>query len=308
MIELERVSKRYGRRGRTVDAVREISLSIGPGVWAVVGPNGAGKTTLMGLILGFLRPTGGAVRIGGAPPRIHLRTHGAAYLPERFSLPPEWPVRDAVEALARLDGGDEPRHRAARAIQALGLDEHRERRVGDLSRGLNQRVGLAQALATDRDVVVLDEPTEGLDPLWRIRFRELVEELRSPERVILIASHDLTEVERLADHVVVLADGRVAEVMEPDDDDVGTHRAGPRPAGPLRYRRDVQAPDETVLAIFPNVARLEAGVAEVPVADEVELSDRLAALLERGALIRAVTPVRTGLEERVKKRLEGEGS
>ncbi len=194
MIRTQTLGKTYGSRARAVTALRDVSLELGPGVWGVVGPNGAGKTTLLGLVLGFLHPSVGTVRIDGDSPRHYLRRHGAAYLPERFRLPPEWPVRAALRSLARLDGLG-PRDAPARvdvAIERMGLASHADRPMGTLSRGLNQRVGLAQALATDRPLVVLDEPTEGLDPLWRIRFREAMGKLRGPDRVILLASHELT--------------------------------------------------------------------------------------------------------------------
>jgi ABC-2 type transport system ATP-binding protein len=166
MIEIEALGKTYGARGHAVIALQDISLSLGPGVWGVVGPNGAGKSTLLALILGFLRPSTGRVAVAGSSPRRYLRRHGAAYLPERFRVPPEWPVAATLRALARLDPapGRDPDARADRALDRLGLRDHADKRVGALSRGLNQRLGLAQALLPERDLVVLDEPTEGLDP------------------------------------------------------------------------------------------------------------------------------------------------
>src|SRR5690606_11890781 len=182
----------------------DVTLSVPPGgVGGIVGPNGAGKTTLFGLILGFIHPTKGRVRVDRLEPRRYLRRHGAAYLPERFRLPPEWTVGDALLALAGLEGlkGASAKERVAAAMERFGLEPHAKKPVGALSRGLNQRLGLAQALLADRRLVVLDEPTEGLDPLWRIRFRDAVAELRGAERTILVASHDLAEVERIADKV-----------------------------------------------------------------------------------------------------------
>lgn len=291
MIALENLTRTFGARAATVRAVDDISLDIGPGVTAVVGPNGAGKTTLLGLVLGFLGPTSGTVRIDGQAPRRWIRTNGAAYLPERFHLPPEWPVDAALRSLARLDGlsSDDAAARVPATLDRLGLAEYRHRAIGTLSRGLNQRLGLAQALLADRELVVLDEPTEGLDPLWRVRFREIVVELRDAGRTVLLASHELPEVERLADRVLVLREGGVQEVVE---------IAG-EGGGPVRYRLDVVVDDDTLDATFPASRRTDQGVL-VTVADARELSDRLAALIDRGGIIRAVTPVGVALEARVR--------
>jgi ABC-type multidrug transport system ATPase subunit len=295
MIELASVTRTYGTRARPVHALRDVSLSLGAGVQAVVGPNGAGKTTLLGLALGFLRPTAGSVRIEGLPPRRWLRRHGAAYLPERFRLPPEWPVRSALEALARLEGASraDAAGRADAAIAKLGLEDDADRPVGALSRGRYQRVGLAQALLAERAVVVLDEPTEGLDPLWRVRFREIVDELRGGGRTVVLASHDLAEVERMADRVVLLDRGRVRDILD----------IRPPAGGPLRYRIELAETGTAVDAAFPDAERA-GGALIATVADHRELSHRLAALLEGGAVLRAVAPAEGGLEERVRSRLE----
>jgi ABC-2 type transport system ATP-binding protein len=294
MIEIDSLGKTYGTRRQPVHALRDISLSMGPGVWAVVGPNGAGKSTLLALVLGFLRPSSGAVALDGAPPRRYLRRHGAAYLPERFRLPPEWPVRDALRTLAALEGVTPAaaRSRADSAIGRLGLDEHAGKKVGELSRGLNQRLGLAQALLADRDLVVLDEPTEGLDPLWRVRFRDLVGDLRAAGRTVLLASHELAEVERLADRAILLEDGRLKEVMDVQG-----------PAGPAtRYRLDIDAPADVLAVAFPD-ADPAARPVTVTVADAAELSHRLGALLAAGGIVRAVVP-EGDLEDRVRRTLE----
>lgn len=293
MIEIERLGKSYGSRAHTVHALRDVSLSVGPGVWGVVGPNGAGKSTLLALILGFLRPTAGRVTIRGASPRRYLRREGAAYLPERFRVPPAWPVAGALRALARLEGvpGDDPAARADRALDRLGLHEHADKRAGELSRGLNQRLGLAQALMADRDLVILDEPTEGLDPLWRVRFRDLVGELRGEGRTVLFASHELAEVERVADRVILLEDGQLRDLIDVQG-----------PGGPAtRYRIELASPTPALPIAFPGTDP-DARSATVTVIDAAELSHRLAALLDAGGVIRAVIP-EDGLEERVRQTL-----
>jgi ABC-2 type transport system ATP-binding protein len=294
MIQIESLTRVYGSRARTVHALRGVSLTLGPGVWAIVGPNGAGKTTLLGLVLGLLRPTSGTVRIRGESPERFVRRHGAVYLPERFRLPPEWPVRGALIALARLEGmgPGEARRRADTALDRTGLTGLAERRAGTLSRGLNQRLGLAQALLAERALVVLDEPADGLDPLWRVRLRELVAVLADGDRTVLLASHELAEVERVADRVVVLDDGRVKDVMDAREQGAA-----------VRFAIDADAPPDAWAAAFPD-AEAEGDVRMVTVADERELSHRLAGLLEAGAVVRAVTPMTEALEDRVRRRLE----
>lgn len=291
MIEIQELTRTYGTRARTVRAVAGITLSVTPGITGVVGPNGAGKSTLLAMVLGFLRPTSGEIRVEGMEPRHYVRKHGASYLPERFRLPAAWPVGHAMRALARLEGlqGSEADERARAALGRVGMAELEHRPMGTLSRGMNQRVGIAQAILGRRRLVVLDEPTEGLDPLWRLRFRELVAEMRETGATVLLASHELPEVERLADRVVVLRDGQLQEVLTMG----GT-------VGPLRYHLDVDAEEAAVHTAFPD-AEASDGRFVVTVADHRELSARLAALLEAGATIRAVAPAGAELEERVRR-------
>jgi ABC-2 type transport system ATP-binding protein len=292
MIELSKVSKSYGRRGAAARALHDVSLQILPGsVWAVVGPNGAGKSTLLSLILGFIRPTSGTISVHGMPPREFLRYEGASYLPERFSLPTEWKVRRALSMLARLEGtGDRA---ADEAIDALGLEPHMHKRTGELSRGLLQRVGIAQALLARRTLVVLDEPTEGLDPVWRIRLRDIITRLRHEGRTVILASHDLTEVERTADRALLLEHGAVRGVLE----------TRPADSGHAHWRIVLDRAFDRFLDVFPDAVEDGSGY-RVLVSGPVELSDRLAALLGMGAVVQSVQPERQPLEERVRAALE----
>lgn len=306
MIELHQVSKTYGPtpgRGRTAVALETTSLRIPPGtVRAVVGPNGAGKTTLFGLTLGFLHPSSGQIRIDGLAPRAYIRRHGAAFLPERFQLPGEWSISAALHALARLERhrGPAASARAGEAIERFGLAPHADKPLATLSRGLLQRVGLAQTLLSESRLVVLDEPTEGLDPLWRVQLRDLIAELHRDGRTILIASHDLAEVERVAEEAIILEAGRVREVI----------RINRPEEGPRRYRIELARPAPALLELFPN-AVVEQGTTSasylVEVADHDELSARLAALLATGAALVATGPVTEPLEQRVRQALASRG-
>jgi ABC-type multidrug transport system ATPase subunit len=295
MIELDHVTKRYGRRHGRPAALHDVTLQVPEGgVWAVVGPNGAGKSTLLALVLGFIHATKGRVLLAGAPPRDYLRDIGAGYLPEQFRVPGEWRTRDALRMFDRLGGGDAPG--ADAVIAQFGLEPHLDKRTGELSRGLLQRVGLAQALLDRRPLVVLDEPTEGLDPVWRIRLRDILASLREAGTTVLMASHDLGEVERVADRAVLLEDGGVRDVIE-------TRATDP----PSTFRIRLAAPFGRIAEAFPDAAADAGGTSfTVTVASAAELSERVGALIALGAVIAAVEPLRQPLEERVRDALEGD--
>jgi ABC-type multidrug transport system ATPase subunit len=292
MIQFDDVSKSFRvppgprRKARFVEAVRSITTALEPGtVTGVVGPNGAGKTTLFGLLLGFLEPTSGAITIGGRAPRAYVREHGASYLPERFQFPRDWTVHAGLRALLSIDGGNRS---ATELIERFELQEFAYARAQTLSRGTMQRVGIAQAVATPRELIVFDEPTEGLDPIWRVRFRELLRDLRSAERTILIASHDLSEIERLADRAIVLHNGMISDTV-----DLRVHAEQPRD-----YTIVMAKAYETINELFDNVRAIGDAIYTVTVVDATDLSVRLAALIESGAAIVSVNPA-GGLEDRI---------
>lgn len=301
MIRLEQAGRRFRLRGAPpVDALSAVTLTIEAGsVTAVVGPNGAGKTTLFALVLGFLRPTSGRVLVGGMEPRRWARARGAAWLPERFELPAGWHVGESLRAFARLEGMDPAA--AAQATDAvlarLNLGAQARKPVETLSRGTLQRLGLAQALLARRELIVLDEPTQGLDPLWRLRLREIVAELRAEGRTVLLASHELDEVERLADRAVVLRDGTVESVV-----DLTTSRDSSAPTTYLVHlERD---PLAAIASAFPDATRTpsqDGGTTlRVSVTDSADLTARLGVLIDGGARIVSVRPADAGLEARVR--------
>jgi ABC-type multidrug transport system ATPase subunit len=292
MIELSSVGKTFrsgagpGRKGRVVTAVRDVSLSLEAGlVVGIVGPNGAGKTTLLGLLLGFLEATSGSISIDGLEPRSYVRRHGASYLPERFQLSREWKVRAALRALLSLDGSA---HHLDALMDRFELNAVAGAAALTLSRGTMQRVGIAQAVAAPRRLMVLDEPTEGLDPVWRVRFRETLRALRSADRTILIASHDLAEMERLADRVLILNDGTITETVE----------LRPQPGQPSDYTIVLKTPHAAMATLFADARESADASYTVTVADAEDLSARLAALLESGATIVSINPT-AALEQRV---------
>ena len=300
VITVDKVSKRFritpgpGRKAGVVDALTDVSVEIASGeVVAVVGPNGAGKSTLFSLILGFLEPTDGDIAIDGDDPRRYMRRQGAGYLPERFRLPAPWTVRDALRAFAKLERVDGKR--ADLAIEAFGLTDHVGKVMTALSHGMLQRVGLAQALLAERALIVLDEPTEGLDALWRVRFRDVIAQQRARGATILIASHDLAELERLADRAILLDGGRLREVMSLRE------RTAVR-----AYRVELAEAHAGFADVFPGARAVAHGNAYiVDVSDVADLNRRLAALLASGASVVSITPADT-LEERVTRSTGGQ--
>jgi ABC-2 type transport system ATP-binding protein len=208
-LELASASKRYGRR----HALAEVDLVVPQGASVgLLGANGAGKTTAIRLLLGFARPTRGAVRLRGRDPYEAASRVGVGYLPERLRLPPSMTVDRFLRvhgALAGLDGDDLAREVAA-VCETTGVRDRLHEPVDSLSKGLAQRVGFAQALLGKPDLLVLDEPTSGLDPLGVRDARGWIESARARGATVLVSSHVLSEVERTCGHVVILRDGRVA--------------------------------------------------------------------------------------------------
>jgi ABC-2 type transport system ATP-binding protein len=217
LIELSGVSKSYRRRNRKrINALAGLDLRIAAGsTVAVVGPNGAGKSTLFGVLAGLIRPDRGRTLVHGMAPVAYVRSRGVGLLPDRVRLSDRLTVRETLVRLAILDGcsGAAIPLSVDRVLDLVGLaDRERDRCVG-LSHGMRQRVGIAQLLLRPRDILLLDEPLSGLDPVWRARFRELFEQLRrdSSGRTLLLSSHELGETARLTERVVVIDAGCVID-------------------------------------------------------------------------------------------------
>jgi ABC-type multidrug transport system ATPase subunit len=298
VIVFDRTGKRYRSwTGRSVRALEDFSLEVRAGeVFGLAGPNGAGKSTLIALLLGFLAPTEGTVRIGGEEPRRYIERDGLGYLSELVNVPPTWRVVDALRRYALLAGvpAGEVAARVGAVTGALGLEEHRAKRVRQLSKGNLQRLGLAQALLREERVIVLDEPTHGLDPVWTQRFRDLVDALRRPDRVILIASHNLDELARLADRVGIMDRGRLQRVV----DVRATERVV---AAGAPYRIVVSRGDDRVASVFPTARRLGAGEFEVTGTSLEAINAGVAALVQGGTLVSALYPVHSALEQQFRE-------
>jgi ABC-2 type transport system ATP-binding protein len=206
-IQLTNVSRWYGN----VVAVNDITMTIGPGVTGLLGPNGAGKSTLLHLIAGFLAPSRGEVTIGGRPswrnPEIYRKV---GLVPERDSVYAFLTGEEFVRATAGLHRLADVGGATRRAIAIVDMADAQGRRISTYSKGMRQRIKVAAALVHDPDVLLLDEPFNGMDPRQRLHMMDLLTKLGAEGRTILLSSHILEEVEQLADTIQVIVSGRLA--------------------------------------------------------------------------------------------------
>ena len=212
---IERLGKRYGQYW----ALRELALRCEPGLLGLVGPNGAGKTTLMRMIATLLEPTEGAIRWNGQD----IRTHGQAlrqvlgYLPQEFGIYREFSGRQFLRYLAAMKGL--PRSLAHRRVdevlEIVQMEQVADHKLPTYSGGMKQRIGIAQALLNDPELLIVDEPTAGLDPAERVRFRTLLSSLTS-NRIILLSTHIISDVEAAASRLMILQEGRVLTDTTPE--------------------------------------------------------------------------------------------
>jgi ABC-2 type transport system ATP-binding protein len=212
-LEVRDVSVWYGPKV----ALSELSCSFGPGVTGLLGPNGAGKTTLMRAMTGLISPNTGSVTLLGSDPRSDREVQrSVALVPEDEAVPPVLTARQLVKYVADLHGVADD-DAIARSLDTVGLLDVADRRVGGFSKGMRQRTKVAAALVTDPQVLVLDEPLNGADPVQRAHLINLFRSLGQQGRTVIVSSHVLHEVERLAERQIVLVRGRLAAA--------GGHRA-----------------------------------------------------------------------------------
>jgi ABC-type multidrug transport system ATPase subunit len=215
MINITSLTKTYGLGGKAVHALNGIDLDIAPGMFGLLGPNGAGKTTLMRILAGIVNPTAGKVDVDGLDlgsergKRAVKYTLG--YLPQELGLYPDLTARQFVDYMAILKSMDDPQERARRVDQVLemvGLGEAAGRKLKGFSGGMKRRVGIAQALVNDPKLLIVDEPTAGLDPEERIRFRNLLVNLAS-DRSVILSTHIVEDIGQTCRDMAILARGKV---------------------------------------------------------------------------------------------------
>ena len=257
MIEVQNLTKRYP----TQTAVDDVSFSVREGeIVGFLGPNGAGKTTTMRVLTGFLPPTSGTARIAGHDVVAHSREARASlgYLPESAALYPELRVREFLAYRARLEGisGAQVKTHVAEAIDRCLLDEVADRKIDNLSKGFRQRTALAGALVHQPPVLILDEPTVGLDPMQIIKIREMIRAL-GRQRAVLLSTHILPEVDAVCDRVLIIDRGRI--VAEGTPQELRARLAG-TPVVRVALRGAVDARE--ALEALPGVLQAEAETGE----------------------------------------------
>src|SRR3984885_553967 len=215
-IKIEGVSKTY--RGG-VCALRGVTLSLGPGVLGLLGPNGAGKSTLMRILATVTRPSSGRVLWNNSDiaRRPDALREVLGYLPQDFGVYPNLSSLEFLEYLAAVKGiaAGAARRRIAELLELVNLTDVAKRPLGGFSGGMRQRVGVAQALLNDPQLLIVDEPTAGLDPEERVRFRNLLSEL-SGERIVILSTHIVSDVEAVATNIAILAHGRLMAHGSPE--------------------------------------------------------------------------------------------
>jgi ABC-2 type transport system ATP-binding protein len=216
-LSIENVSKRYGGANW---ALRSFSLQLGPGVLGLLGPNGAGKTTLMSILATITRATEGHVVWNGSDLAAHPDTLRSTlgYLPQDFGVYPNLNAVEFLEYLAAVKGLDAAasRRRIDELLNLVNLADVRKRPLGGYSGGMKQRVGIAQALLNDPQLLIVDEPTAGLDPEERVRFRNLLAEL-SGERIVILSTHIVSDVEATATDIALISQGTLVAHASPEE-------------------------------------------------------------------------------------------
>jgi ABC-2 type transport system ATP-binding protein len=295
MIEVENLTKKYG----STTAVNSISFSAQPGqVTGFLGPNGAGKTTTMRMLTGFLPPTSGKAVVAGHDvfeESLEVRKR-VGYLPENVPLYRDMTALSYLMYIGEIRGVKNRREKALETLERVALGSRANSRIRTLSKGMKQRVGLASALIHDPEVLILDEPTIGLDPLQVLELRDLVREL-GRSHTVLFSTHILSEAEQVCDNVVIINRGHIVAEGSPSELR-GTLERGGRVLLRLNVNPDTAL--ETIQAI-PSVAKVEIsadGIITTPTDTQVDPRPAIArAVVERGWDLIELRPLAVNLEE-----------
>lgn len=263
MIEVNSVSKMFG----TFPAITDISFSVEPGeILGFLGPNGAGKSTTMKIITGFMPPSEGQVTVAGydiVTESLEARRH-IGYLPETVPLYSDMNVKDYLQYMGKLRGMSRDRinQRIPEVIDVCHLEDYYTTIISKLSKGFKQRLGIAQAILHEPDVLVMDEPTIGIDPIQVVETRQLIRDLGG-DHTVIISTHILPEVSEICERVIIINEGRIIAVDKPENLAMGL-------VGNERVDLDVKGPQQDVLAALRNVegvgdvTRLESEAGSVP--------------------------------------------
>jgi len=293
-IETAHLRKEYGGRGGSgFVAVQDLSFSVPRGqVFGFLGPNGAGKTTTINMLLGNIKPTSGEASLLGRPVGDRDARAKLGFLPEKFQFHDFLTAEEFLDLHGRLYGMG----RAARqaripgVLEQVGLISRRKDKIGEFSKGMQQRAGLAQAILNDPELVILDEPTSALDPLGRREVREIVAGLKAAGKTVLLNSHLLGEIEMTCDQVAILKNGQVVRLGRIDD----------LLAAPSTVEMRVGGQSPALLRALEGLARTvttDGETVTVTIAEEGVIPDLAAAVVGHGGRLMSLVPRRESLED-----------
>ncbi|MBI3396060.1 MAG: ABC transporter ATP-binding protein [Spirochaetia bacterium] len=299
VIEAELLEKSY----KNLRALRGVSLSVHPGeIFGFLGPNGAGKTTFVKILLNFVRKTGGNVTVLGTDPA-HLDRKRVGYLPERVSIHPFLSAREFLQSQARLAAipSKQVGAEVARVLERVKMTDRADDRVSTFSKGMMQRIGVAQAVLGAPDLLILDEPGSGLDPIGMLEMREIIQGERDRGATVFLNSHQLLEVEKTCDRMAILHKGQL--VAQGRRDDLGAHQGitaelDSMPAAVVEYAKKVD----------PKCS-IQGPVIDITFKDKEEERMFPARIVEKGGRILKYAQKREGLEELFRRLIqEAEGA
>lgn len=303
-IELSGVEKVY--KGR-VHALRGVDLTVHPGeVFGLLGPNGAGKSTLVKILMTVIRPTACRGTVLGKPVGHRPTLARIGYLPEHHRFPPYLKGRQVLEFFAAMSGVPrrQRRRRSGELLELVGMTGWSEKKIGGYSKGMRQRIGIAQSLMNDPELVLLDEPTDGVDPVGRREIRQILAHLRSEGRAVFLNSHLLSEIEMVCDRVAIMVQGKVLRqgTIGELTEGMGGYSITTTTALTEEHHGVVRTAAGERETVFESTRVL------IQTRDPGEVQPAIDALRARGVVLASVAPVRISLEDLFMQTVEADES
>ena len=303
-IHLTGVEKIY--KGR-VHALRGVDLTVHPGeVFGLLGPNGAGKSTLVKILMTVISPTKCKGTVLGKPVGDRATLARIGYLPEHHRFPPYLKGRQVLEFFAAMSGVQrrERNRRSAELLELVGMSDWSEKKIGGYSKGMRQRIGIAQSLMNNPDLVLLDEPTDGVDPVGRREIRQILAHLKDEGRAVFLNSHLLSEIEMVCDRVAIMVQGKVLR-----QGTIGDLTEGKRGYAITGAEVFTEEHHSVIRAATDGLeVTIDATRVTIRTSDPGHIQPTIDALRRRGVVLAAVTPVRPTLEDLFMETVEADES